>query len=193
MNYNKKYWEEQYQHNQTGWDIGYVSTPIKEYIDQLTDKQLKILIPGAGNAYEVAYLHEQGFQNVFLLDFAAKPIADFKKKHPDFPKNHIIQEDFFTHKEQYDLILEQTFFSSLQVSKRDEYVEKTYNLLSDTGKLVGLLFDYDFRRDAPPFGGDMNIYKDLFRSKYNIIVLEKAYNSIKPRANNELFVIFEKK
>ena len=192
MNLNKSYWEKQYQNNQIGWDIGYVSTPIKEYIDQLTNKQLKILIPGAGNAYEVAYLHKQGFQNVYLLDFADKPIADFRKRFPDFPESHIIQEDFFTHKEKYHLILEQTFFSSLLPSQRVEYVDKIHDILADNGKLVGLLFDVDFNRSVPPFGGNMEVYQNLFSKKFNIKVMKTAYNSIKPRANNELFVIFEK-
>lgn len=49
------YWTTRYKEKKTGWDIGYPSTPIKAYADQLTDKQLKILIPGAGNAYEAEY------------------------------------------------------------------------------------------------------------------------------------------
>jgi len=51
--YSAEYWNRQYLESKTGWDIGYISTPIKEYIDQLTDKSIKILVPGAGNAYEV--------------------------------------------------------------------------------------------------------------------------------------------
>ena len=43
------YWEERYQKQDTGWDIGTISTPLKEYIDQLTDKKCRILLPGAGN------------------------------------------------------------------------------------------------------------------------------------------------
>ena len=38
------YWEKRYQKGETGWDAGQITTPIKEYIDQLTNKNLKILI-----------------------------------------------------------------------------------------------------------------------------------------------------
>ena len=31
----KNYWENRYNNNETGWDIGYLSTPLKDYIDQL--------------------------------------------------------------------------------------------------------------------------------------------------------------
>ena len=52
----KEYWINRYKEERTGWDIGYPSTPLKEYIDQLQDKNLRILIPGAGNGYEAEYL-----------------------------------------------------------------------------------------------------------------------------------------
>ena len=64
---NKEFWEHRYEQGDIGWDIGYISTPLKEYIDQLKDKELKILVPGAGNAYELIYLVENGFSNVFVI------------------------------------------------------------------------------------------------------------------------------
>ena len=44
MDLNKNFWDLRYQNNEIGWDIGYISTPLKKYIDQLTDKNIKILI-----------------------------------------------------------------------------------------------------------------------------------------------------
>ena len=38
------YWEDRYDANLTGWDMGKVSPPLKDYFDQLKDKSLKILI-----------------------------------------------------------------------------------------------------------------------------------------------------
>ena len=43
---NSEYWNDKYLNHDFEWDIGYVSTPLKNYIDILTDKNLKILIPG---------------------------------------------------------------------------------------------------------------------------------------------------
>jgi len=193
MSYSEKYWSKQYQKKQTGWDIGYVSTPIKEYIDQLTNKSIKILIPGAGNSYEVEYLHINGFTNVYLLEFSDAPIANFLSRVPDFPRNHIVQEDFFKHQENYDLIIEHTFFSSIRPENRLEYVNKTFDLLKPKGVLVGLLFCVDFKNDFPPFGGNKEIYTGLFSKKYDIKILESAYNSIKPRMGSEFFFKMTKK
>jgi methyl halide transferase len=61
---DNNYWNTRYLEEQTGWDIGYPSTPLKEYIDQLTNKSIRILIPGCGNGYEGEYLHQNGFTNV---------------------------------------------------------------------------------------------------------------------------------
>lgn len=38
---NSNYWQERYQTNQIGWDVGAITTPIKEYIDQLKINRLK--------------------------------------------------------------------------------------------------------------------------------------------------------
>ncbi|MFS4468005.1 hypothetical protein [Maribacter sp. 2210JD10-5] len=51
MQNEENYWTKRYHEEETGWDIGYPSTPLKAYIDQLEDKMISILIPGAGNAY----------------------------------------------------------------------------------------------------------------------------------------------
>jgi hypothetical protein len=61
-----------------------VSTPLKTYIEQLDNKDLKILIPGAGNSYEAEFLFRLGFKNVFVLDFAEAPLQNIKKRHSRF-------------------------------------------------------------------------------------------------------------
>jgi thiopurine S-methyltransferase len=193
VTFSKTYWDTLYRENKTGWDIGYPSPALIEYIDQLKDKSIRILIPGAGNAHEAMVLIEKGFSNTYILDFSDLPIQRFKEKYPQFPVQNILKENFFNHKATYDLILEQTFFSSLHPTQREQYVAKMYDLLSKKGKLAGLLFDRNFGLEIPPFGGSKTEYKQLFGGKFNIHTLETAYNSIKPRLNTELFFIFEKK
>jgi len=51
-----KYWTNRYNSDKTGWDLGEPSQPLTQYIDQIKNKEIKILIPGAGNAYEAEYL-----------------------------------------------------------------------------------------------------------------------------------------
>ena len=200
MNYKKNsgdlhqnYWENTYNKQNTGWDIGSISTPLKDYFKQLSNNELKTLIPGAGNSYEAEYLHLQGFNNVDVLDIAIQPLENFKKRVPSFLENNLLQMDFFELDKKYDLIVEQTFFCALHPSLRQKYVEKMASLLGNKGKLIGLFFDTELTEEGPPFGGNLNEYLQLFSTYFNIKTLEKCHNSIKPRFGRELFFIFEKK
>jgi SAM-dependent methyltransferase len=189
---SKQFWEQRWVNQQTGWDLGQVSPPIKNYINQLKNKTLKILIPGCGNAYEAEYLHQKGFKNVFIVEISQGAINSFKKRYPNFPNEHIIHSDFFEIEGQYDLIIEQTFFCAINPKLRKKYVQQMTKLLKPNGKLVGLLFNTEFS-GGPPFGGDKNEYLKLFSNDFIIKYMDEAHNSIKPRQGKELFIILEKK
>ena len=68
-----------------------------------------------------------------------------------------------------------------------------FDLLNKNGKLIGLLFDFELTKEGPPFGGSEDEYTNYFVKLFYIKTLEKAYNSIKPRQDRELFFIFEKR
>ena len=191
---NEEYWNNRYLQQQIGWDIGSVAPALKEYIDQLINKNISILIPGCGNAYEAAYLLQQGFKNVTLVDIAPAATAAVEDKLSTYINNglQIITGDFFDLKTTYDLILEQTFFCALDPTLRSAYVEKMVSLLNPDGKLVGLLFNRHFE-GGPPFGGSKLEYEELFTPKFNIQIMDTAHNSIGPRAGTELFVKMTKK
>jgi SAM-dependent methyltransferase len=192
MELNSNYWESRYQKKEIGWDAGKITTPLKEYIDQLTNRDLKILIPGAGNGYEFDYLIQKGFKNIYVVDLAPTPLENIRNRNPQLKEN-IIQTDFFKLNQKFDLIIEQTFFCALNPNLRSNYVLKMLELLNPGGKIAGLLFNFPLTEDGPPFGGSLEEYKYLFSETFKIKTLEKAYNSIKPRANKELFFIFDKK
>jgi thiopurine S-methyltransferase len=197
MSSEKDFWTKRYKDDLTGWDIGAVSSPLKAYFDQLTNKTQRILIPGAGNAHEAAYLFKQGFTNVSILDISPIPLNKFKNKNPDFAEEHLIEKDFFKHKGTYDLIIEQTFFCSFvpQRINRVKYATKMASLLAPKGKLVGVWFDFPLTEDFEkrPFGGSLKEYKNYLSPLFNILTFEKSYNSISQREGKELFGIFSKK
>jgi len=190
---NARFWANRYAEERTGWDIGYPSPPLMDYLDGLSDKQLNILIPGAGNGYEAEYAWKQGFRNVSVLDIAAAPLANLQERIPDFPADQLIQGDFFTHYGQYDLILEQTFFCSFEPDPvtRHAYARQMHALLKPGGKLAGLWFDLP-TGISRPFGGTKEEYLSYLEPHFNVLAFAKATNSIKPRAGNELFGEFQK-
>lgn len=188
----QQFWDNQYQSNSTGWDLGAVSPPLKAYIDQLQNKNLRILIPGCGNTYEAEYLLQRGFTNVTLIDIAPTLVNKLKEKFKDNTSINILLGDFFEHSGTYDLILEQTFFCALNPSLRTAYRDKMLTLLAPGGKLVGLLFNKVFEKEGPPFGGSKDEYEQLFKTGFRLLTFDACYNSVAPRAGAELFIILQK-
>ena len=88
-----------------------------------------------------------------MLDFAESAIDNFNSRVTHFPENQIIKENFFLHKEKYDIIIEFAFFSSIKKGERGAYATKMFDLLLQKGKLIGLLFNHEFKNNFPPFGG----------------------------------------
>ncbi len=189
----KDYWEGRYLAQDTGWDLGEISPPIKSYVDQLSDKNIRILIPGCGNSYEAQYLVQNGFTQVTVIDISPSLVEKLKEKFRNNPAITIISGDFFEHQGAYDLILEQTFFCALNPILRAKYVEKMYSLLQKNGKLVGLLFNREFEKQGPPFGGSKSSYEQLYLPLFEFMVFAPCYNSFFKRIDTELFFIFKKK
>lgn len=187
------FWDDRYLNKETGWDMGEISPPLKAYFSQLQDKTISILIPGCGNSYEAAYLLENGFSAITLIDISEVLTTRLREKFRDYADSplRLICDDFFNLDGQYDLIVEQTFFCALDPSRRKDYVEKMHELLAPGGKLAGLLFDREFP-GGPPFGGSKEEYEELLGSKFTIRSLAPCYNSIWPRANAEVFFIAQK-
>ncbi len=188
---DRDYWQNRYDIGTDAWDLGAPSRPLVEYIDQLADKDLHILIPGCGRAWEGQYLHEKGFRNVWLMDLTGGPFEEFLQRCPDFPKEHLIIGDFFTHQGQYDRLLEQTFFCAIDPDLRDSYVAQAHALLTPGGHLVGVLFDDPAPgKDAggPPFGGSRAEYIERLSKRFSHVAVEPCHNSIPPRAGREVWI-----
>ncbi len=188
----QNFWNNLYTKNSTGWDIGYASPPIKNYFEKAKNKDARILLPGAGNAYEAEFLYNSGFNNIYVLDYVEAPINNFLKRTPNFPKDNIFLEDFFEHKGSYDYIIEQTFFTSFLPKDRVRFVNKIYDLLNDGGKYVGLFFNHEFGKAFPPYGAEQGTYKKLFSEKFTFNEFYICKDSIKPRLGREFFFELER-
>ena len=184
---NQDFWDNQYATQQTGWDIGGVSPPLKLIIDQIEDKDLAILIPGCGNAYEAQYLVDQGFTNVTLIDISPTLVNQLQQQFAGNEGIKVICEDFFEHQGQYDLILDQTFFCALEPQLRTAYVKHMSELLKPNGLLRGVLFNRTFDREGPPFGGNTAQYYSLFSTHLNPIFIH-CDESIEGRQGHEVYV-----
>ena len=193
LNLSEGFWENKYKTNKIGWDLGEVSPPLKAYFDQLTNKDLKILIPGGGNSYEAEYLFNNGFKNVFVIDLAKSALDNIKLRVPNFPLSQLLHANFFDVEYTFDLVIEQTFFCAINPNLRQSYASKMKDVLKNNGKLVGLFFEAKLNEDHPPFGGNKEEYHTYFEPHFSMDIIEKCYNSFHNRQEMELFVKFIKK
>lgn len=187
-----QYWSERYHEGRTGWDIGYASPQLVAFAKEFA-KDARMLIPGCGRAYEAEALHGLGYTEVYIVDWSREPLDDFAQRVPDFPKDHLIQSDFFELDGCFDLVLEQTFFCALSPDLRDRYVAKVHSLLNNGGVLAGLLFDFILTDEGPPFGGSTDEYRQRFADFFNLNRMDRADLSIEPRTGRELAIRFVKK
>lgn len=191
--FDKNFWSSRYADQDTGWDLGHVSGPMQYLMDILQDKQTKILLPGAGNSYEAEYLHHKGFTHVTVLDIASAPLKTIQERVPTFPAQYLIEQDFFQHEGEYEVILEQTFFCALDPVLRLSYVQQMHRLLQPKGMLAGVLFGVPLNRDKPPFGGSQEEYETLFSPYFDLHTLIPCVYSENSRAGRELLFTFFKK
>ncbi len=190
---NPAYWDFRYANNQTGWDVGYASPPLSNYVKQIENKDIAVLIPGCGNAYEAEYLLQQGFTNIHLLDFSSEAVKHLHSRFEKYKQQiKIIQADFFAHQGQYDLVLEQTFITTVSPERRKSFAQKIAGLVKPGGKYAGVFFNLHFEVN-PPYGGSADEYIALFSENFTIKTIQPCYNSIMPRKDEELFFIFTRK
>lgn len=190
---DQSFWNLRWETHSTGWDIGYPSPPITEYFRNLKDKDSAVLIPGCGNAHEAEFLSENGFTDITLVDIAPKAVEILKEKFRDNPVVKVFCADFFEFEGRFDFMVEQTFFCTHYPWRREKFAEKSASLLNPGGIVTGVLFASEFEREGPPFGGTEASYKRIFEPWFEIKKMELCYNSISPRAGNELFIELVKK
>lgn len=188
---DKDFWTRRYETGETGWDAGKPTPILEQYIQQIASKDIAVLIPGCGRAWEADVILECGITNVTLADISEAPFDDVKKRllAKKLPEPQLFIGDFFSLKGAFDLVLEQTFFCALSPELRSSYVRKMHEIIKPGGKLAGVVFSVEFPFDGPPFGAKPNVYLDLFSPYFEVKIFEPAYNSIQPRNGNEYFML----
>lgn len=188
------FWENRWQNQETGWDLGGPSPVLTQYLkDKPPAQNTRILIPGCGNAWEANWLLEHGYQDITLIDISPKACEEMQARLGSVSGLRIVCGDFFAHSGTYDLVLEQTFFCAIDRRLRADYVLKMSELLSPDGLLAGVLFSVEFPKMGPPFGGDVLDYEELFFQHFHPNIWEPCRFSHPKRAGNEWYFELKKK
>lgn len=144
------FWNERFGRNFTPWDKGGVPAALRDFVTQ-SARSASVLIPGCGNAYEVAYLSEAGW-DVTAIDFSATAVAAARAQLGQWAER-VLEADFFTFMPHQapDIIYERAFLCALPPRMRAAIVAHWAALLPTGGLLAGFFY-FDDTPKGPPFG-----------------------------------------
>jgi hypothetical protein len=153
-----EFWDTRYRDGVTPWDAGGVPARLVTWADT-TKSPLRILIPGAGRAYEARFLAERG-HDVLAIDFSAAAVQA--------AGGHVRQADFFALEEgAFDLVYERTFLCALPRRRWPDWGRRMAELVRPGGELAGFFFLDDNER-GPPFGISPEGLKQLLGAAFEL-------------------------
>ena len=192
-----EFWEACYESEMDGWDIG-GPTPVFERLATKIPKG-KICVIGCGRGYDAVTFAKAGFE-VTAIDFAKTAVlASRENARKEEVEMTVLHEDFFDLPDelhdQFDYVLEYTCFCAISPERRFEYDRVIWQLLKPEGKLLGLFFPLDKNVDegGPPWGVNISELHALFGLHWNLESEEMPKESIEPRADREIMMIWKKK
>ena len=192
-----EFWEACYESEMDGWDIG-GPTPVFERLATKIPKG-RICVIGCGRGYDAVTFAKAGFE-VTAIDFAKTAVlASRENARKEEVKLTVLREDFFDLPDelhdQFDYVLEYTCFCAISPERRFEYDRVIWQLLKPEGKLLGLFFPLDKNVDegGPPWGVNISELHALFGLHWNLESEEMPKESIEPRADREIMMIWKKK
>jgi SAM-dependent methyltransferase len=186
------FWNERYLLGDTGWDLGEPSPPFVRLHRDGVMAPCKVLVPGCGRGWEVAWLARQGY-DVTGLDIAPAAIeAARARAGADGVAPELVEGDLFDPPEallgRFDLVLEQTCFCAVHPARRPAYVEAVHRLLAPEGRLIGLF--YACKGDGgPPFATRPEEVRALFAPRFWVRSLTLTPHS-HPRRQGEEWLGF---
>jgi len=191
------FWNQCYNEDNIGWDLGDVTPVFKDWADKLKTKS-KIIVPGCGNGYDPLYFASLGHE-VLAVDFSENAINRIKNKSLEMKINiQTLRCDFFDLNKlidiEFDFIVEYTFFCAINPLKRLEYSNIVHNLLKKSGLLIALFLplNKDIKESGPPFSVSKLDIENTFSKKFELVKTFKHKLSIDKRKDNEQYFEYKK-
>lgn len=177
------FWDKRYQNEVMPWDCGGVPLEFAEFA-QCQEKSARVLIPGCGTGYEMAWLAERGFA-VDAIEFSPLAIEAARAAIGSLA-DQILFADFFSFKppQTYDWVYERAFLCALPRKMWTPYAVQMANMVAAGGVLAGYFYLNETHR-GPPFGASLDELCQLLSPHF---VLKKQVLS---STDVEIFADFE--
>ena len=172
------FWTTRYAAGKTPWDFGGVPAALKSFLAR-SSAPSRVLIPGCGSGHEVQLFHGAGY-DITAIDFSPGAVDQAKKVLGNLVER-VLLADFFTHdfgRRRFDLIYERTFLCSMAPSRWPDYVNRTADLLSPGGRLVGVFLYGQRSFSGPPFPVTDTEAEELFKNRFQLVRSEAVTDSL---------------
>lgn len=190
-----KFWNEIYQTEKPGWDLGQPAEAFKDMLPRLKLPKSRILVLGCGYGHDAALFADVGHV-VTAIDFSAEAISEARKKYGHISNLTFEQRDVFDLPHEwnftFDLIIEHTLFCAIEPSKREKLITVWKRLLHEEGQLLAIFFSM-FKRLGPPYGSTESEIRHLLAPFFQFLFWGRLRNSIPRRLGKELFVLAKKR
>ncbi|WP_338846378.1 methyltransferase domain-containing protein [Massilia sp. W12] len=192
-----QFWQERFAARFTPWDSGAAPRQAQEFVRDHAPRT--VLLPGCGNAWEVACFAAYGWTPL-ALDFAPAAVQQARARlaQQDPALAACVQEgDFFSWQPAQPLgaIYERAFFCALPPAQRVRIVQRWAELLPEGGLLFGYFF-IDPAADAvrgPPFTIQAPVLQGLMETAFDCLVDQAASDSIDVFAARERWQVWRRR
>lgn len=193
-----QFWDERFDEQFTPWDKGGLPAQMQAFVT--SHAPMATLIPGCGNAHEVALLAEHGWQ-VRAIDFSEQAIAsaqqNLQKISPSLGEM-LVQADFFTYTPPFTLgcIYERAFLCALPQKLWPQVAARWAQLLPAQALLAGYFFidpEAAQKPKGPPFCITQEDVDSLLSEYFVCLENTAVTDSIAVFAGKERWQVWQRK
>ena len=179
MSSTTEYWEDRWQKEETGWDLGKANPALVEFLEEsastLLEEGIKTAIyPGCGSGYDLIEFRKAGFEKVYGLDISPTAMKRFQELYPEADGIEYLLADFFSFKGTFDLLFDYTFACAIQPLQREQWGHKVAELVRPGGYALILMFPLWLREGGPPFKFKVSEYCRLLEDKFDPIFIKQC-------------------
>lgn len=185
------FWDTRYANSVMPWDEGGVPDSFIEYA-QTVDLKEKILIPGCGSAYEVAWLGARG-HDVLGIEFSPIAVQAARTAIGKWA-DQIMLADFFEFpvSEPFHWVYERAFLCALPQKTWSDYAARMAQLIHHGGHLAGFFFLKETQK-GPPFGISASQLDELLSPYFELRHTQLVDSNIELFKQHEYWMTWQRK
>ncbi|MFC4929045.1 methyltransferase [Massilia sp. GCM10023247] len=184
------FWDERFDAGFTPWDRGGVPAALRDFVARAPARTA--LIPGCGNAYELAHLLEAGW-DATAIDFSPSAVSRARQVVGRWAA-HVVEADFFAWEPQrpLDLIYERAFLCAMPPSMGPQVAARWAALLPPGGLLAGFFY-FGESPKGPPFGIARARLQELLAPHFALVEEASVTDSLPVFEGRERWMVWRRR